>query len=48
MINLELRQGILASLSDLEAGDLVLVGLSGGADSLSLLKCYLSYSKTSV
>jgi len=41
MINLELRQGILASLSDLEAGDLVLVGLSGGADSLSLLKCAL-------
>lgn len=39
MINLELRQGILASLSDLEAGDLVLVGLSGGADSLALLKC---------
>jgi len=41
MINLELRQGILASLSDLEAGDLVLVGLSGGADSLALLKCAL-------
>lgn len=41
MINLDLRQGILASLSDLEAGDLVLVGLSGGADSLSLLKCAL-------
>jgi tRNA(Ile)-lysidine synthase len=39
MINLELRQGILASLIDLEAGDLVLVGLSGGADSLALLKC---------
>jgi len=38
---LDLRQGILASLSDLEAGDLVLVGLSGGADSLSLLKCAL-------
>ncbi|MEY4901225.1 MAG: hypothetical protein RI895_1647 [Actinomycetota bacterium] len=41
MINLELRQGILTSLSDLEAGDLVLVGLSGGADSLALLKCAL-------
>jgi len=41
MINLELRQGILASMSDLEAGDLVLVGLSGGADSLALLKCAL-------
>ena len=41
MINLELRQGILASLSDLEAGDLVLVGFSGGADSLALLKCAL-------
>ncbi|MFM1778249.1 MAG: hypothetical protein RL741_867 [Actinomycetota bacterium] len=41
MINLELRQGILASLRDLEAGDLVLVGLSGGADSLALLKCAL-------
>ena len=41
MINLDLRQGILAILSDLEAGDLVLVGLSGGADSLSLLKCAL-------
>jgi len=41
MINLDLRQGILASFSDLEAGDLVLVGLSGGADSLSLLKCAL-------
>ena len=41
MINLDLRQGILASLSDLEAGDLVFVGLSGGADSLSLLKCAL-------
>ena len=41
MINLDLRQGILASLSDLEAGDLVLVGLSGGADSLALLKSAL-------
>ena len=41
MINLELRQGVLASLSDLEAGDLILVGFSGGADSLALLKCAL-------
>lgn len=45
MINLELRQGLLASLADLEAGDTVLVGLSGGADSLSLLKCAVIVGK---
>jgi len=45
MINLELRQGLLASLADLEAGDTVLVGLSGGADSLSLLKCAVVVGK---
>ena len=45
MINLELRQGLIASLADLEAGDTVLVGLSGGADSLSLLKCAVMVGK---
>ena len=45
MINLELRQGLLASLADLEAGDTVLVGLRGGADSLSLLKCAVIVGK---
>jgi tRNA(Ile)-lysidine synthase len=45
MINLELRQGLIASLADLEAGDTVLVGLSGGADSLSLLKCAVIVGK---
>ena len=39
MINLELRQGLIANLADLEAGDLVFVGCSGGADSLALVKC---------
>lgn len=38
MINLELRSALLASLSDLSAGDHIAVGVSGGADSLALLK----------
>ena len=45
MINLELRQGLIANLADLEAGDLVFVGCSGGADSLALVKCAVHVGK---
>jgi tRNA(Ile)-lysidine synthase len=45
MINLELRQGLMTTLADLGAGDTVLVGLSGGADSLALLKCAVIIGK---
>ena len=45
MINLELRQGLIANLADLEAGDLIFVGCSGGADSLALVKCAVHVGK---
>lgn len=45
MINLELRNGLIANLADLEAGDLVFVGCSGGADSLALVKCAVQVGK---
>lgn len=41
MINLELRSALLACLNDLSAGDHIAVGLSGGADSVALLKAAL-------
>ena len=45
MINLELRQGLLANLGDINAGDLIFVGCSGGADSLALVQCAVHVGK---
>lgn len=45
MINLELRSALLANLADLTAGDQVAVGLSGGADSVALLKALIHVGK---
>ncbi len=41
MIDLQLRSALLANLGDLTAGDRIAVGLSGGADSVALLRAAL-------
>ncbi len=38
MINLELRSALLTNLADLSPGEAIAVGVSGGADSVALLK----------
>ena len=38
MIDLNLRSALLENLSDLDAGDSIAVGVSGGADSIALLR----------
>lgn len=45
MINLELRNALLTNLADLTAGDQIAVGVSGGADSVALLKAAVHVGK---